>query len=293
MTQFNSLNSKSSLPSGIRQTIRRLVITVAAITAVLVLAGTILGLSGCSQDKDKVNNDKVNTKDTSLSTGSSQGTAGTRRPVLRTVKLASKTQRNRPSRRVPVEAYSNSDYGVSFRFPSRYELTTPGENQEHSAFPEDVPMNFVQPGGITLATIELPSGSETSFFSVSVNKQMTPWQCQQFAVPNSPAPANVPVGVGLISSQANGSQLTFVSEQEDVRYYHHFEPAANGNSGTCYEFALGVEESRISSTNLNRPQLFEQLESILATVELKSQPFTRMSYMPASESGSPTITKGQ
>ncbi len=63
-------------------------------------------------------------------------------------------------------------------------------------------MNFVQPGGVALAAVELPETNyantdfSSAFFNVSVHKSLTADQCTEFAVPQpktvamtEPAPA--------------------------------------------------------------------------------------------------------
>ena len=58
-------------------------------------------------------------------------------------------------------------------------------------------MNFVQPGGVALAAVELPETSFTNtdfssaFFNVSINKTLTADQCSEFAVPQ-PKPVATP-----------------------------------------------------------------------------------------------------
>ena len=55
--------------------------------------------------------------------------------------------------------------------------------------PAPVPMNFVQPGGVALAAVELPETGflntdfSSAFFNVSVHKTLTADQCNEFAVP--------------------------------------------------------------------------------------------------------------
>src|SRR5437879_8877623 len=52
-------------------------------------------------------------------------------------------------------------------------------------------MNFVQPGGVALAAVELPETGfintdfSSAFFNVSVHKTITADQCGEFAVPQS------------------------------------------------------------------------------------------------------------
>lgn len=272
MAQFNSSNVKAtSFGEGMLQVTRKLATSVLAITTVLVFAGVIFGLTGCSKEKTKVS--AVN----SDPERNNQPTASSTLPQVRTSQTAS-ARRKRAVKRASTLTYTSSTYGVSFRFPGQYELTTPGDGHK-SALAEEVPSNFVRPGGRPVATIEMPSDSITSFFSVSANKSLTPQECGQFSIPapselatNSPVDEND----GSIPSKTNIHGVEFAtvenaSEQEDVKYYHHFEPGTDGIGGTCYEFAMGVEQSRVSSKNLDYPVLFDKLERVMATVKIKSE----------------------
>jgi hypothetical protein len=271
MANFNSSRSTTtSLTWGLLQVARTTIRSVAVITGVLVLAGVVLGLSGCSRQKSEDHNVK-----TSQSTQPAAISIPIRKHSLAPV-MAKK--RRVTTKRPATIAYVSIPYGVSFRFPGQYELTTPGNDGE-SSLAEQVPNNFVQPGGVTVATIEMPSGTAISFFNVSANKKLTEQQCRQFATPavwdfagNLPVDSSdgsIPLPVSLHGVKF--TKLENASEQEDVKYYHHFEPAANGVGGTCYEFALGVEQSRVSSQTLDYSAIFDKLESVMATVEIKSE----------------------
>lgn len=275
MAQSNSFNSKAtSLGSGILQVARMTATSVIAITAVLVLAGIALGLTGCSKEKSNkssVSSSQPNAgQEVSKPQTESSTQPATSQPVAK--------KRTSTPKRASTLTYSSNTYGVSFRFPSQYELSTPGNADVKSTLSEDVPKNFAQPGGVTVATIELPSGSATSFFNVSANKGVTSEQCEQFSIPSpSDLAGNSPVDENdeSIPSKTNihGVEFTKVenaTEQEDVKYYHHFEPGSGGMDGTCYEFALGVEQSRVSSKTLDYQELFNKLERVMATVKIKS-----------------------
>src|SRR5215472_3497274 len=284
---MKSFNSNATLRGGVLQILRKMATSVLAITAVLVLVGTVIGMSGCSGKKSS--------KDPSVSSSrqDSSQTQAAATPALTTVEKPAVTARKKTVRRARTVAYSSGTYGVSFRFPGEYTLTTPGGDDSKSTLAEGVPTNFVQPGGLTLATIELPSGSSTSFFSVSAHKGLTSQQCQQFGVPDpSDVAGNSPVDSndGSIPSKANIYGVEFAkvenaTEQEDVKYYHHFEPGHDVNSGTCYEFAMGVEESRVSSRTLDYSELFDKLDRIMATVKIKSEPPAVTATVPTHESG--------
>lgn len=270
MAQLNSSNSKTtSFSAGMAQVMGTMAKSVIAITAVLVLAGIVFGLTGCSKEKGK--DPAVN------SVQNHSGPAVSMLPSAGSIE-PTPIKKRRTTKRPATLTYISSTYGVSFRFPGQYELTTPGDGAK-SELPEEVPSNFVQAGGVPVATIELPGGSATSFFSVSANKSLTSLECEQFATPApSELPNNSPVDEsdGSIPARTtlHGMEFTKVenaSEQEDVKYYHHFEPGTGGIGGTCFEFAMGVEQSRVSSKNLDYPALFDNLERVMATVTIKPE----------------------
>jgi hypothetical protein len=107
--------------------------------------------------------------------------------------------------------YSDKNYGVSFEYPRRYAIDT-GDAAGDVVMSNPVPMNFVQPGGIALAAVELPETGfantefSSAFFGVSVNKTLTADQCNQFAVP-APKVA-VAAAPGDSSAQAPSSATT-------------------------------------------------------------------------------------
>src|SRR5271169_303853 len=84
--------------------------------------------------------------------------------------------------------YNDKTYGVTFEYPRRYAIET-GTAASDLLMSSPVPMNFVQPGGVALAAVELPETSFTNtdfssaFFNVSVHKNLTADQCTEFAVP--------------------------------------------------------------------------------------------------------------
>jgi len=92
--------------------------------------------------------------------------------------------------------YADKTYGVTFEYPRRYAIETGNAAQELLAS-NPLPMNFVQPGGVALAAVELPETGyantdfSSAFFNVSVNKAVSADQCGEFSVPQ---PKSMPVG---------------------------------------------------------------------------------------------------
>jgi len=84
--------------------------------------------------------------------------------------------------------YTDKTYGVTFEYPRRYAIET-GNAATDLLESSPIPMNFVQPGGVALAAVELPETSfantdySFAFFNVSVHKNLTPDLCNEFAVP--------------------------------------------------------------------------------------------------------------
>jgi hypothetical protein len=84
--------------------------------------------------------------------------------------------------------YADKTYGVTFEYPRRYAIET-GNAAWDLLTSSPVSMNFIVPGGVALAAVELPETGfantdfSSAFFDVSVNKGLTADQCNQFAVP--------------------------------------------------------------------------------------------------------------
>lgn len=182
-------------------------------------------------------------------------------------------------KRAPIVTYKNNAHGVSFRYPWQYGLKTGDNAYLDWGNLGPVPMNFVQPGGMTLAAVEVPTGYfpesnlTSAFFNVSVNNKMTEEECGQFALPThleddngEVTPTKVKIG------DLDFDQLEVYGEadnsQADAKYYHTFQ------NGACYEFALGMGTESIQEDEgvkqVNPDRVFQRLEKILATVQIKS-----------------------
>lgn len=187
------------------------------------------------------------------------------------------------TRRAATLSYVNREYGLSFSFPRNYRLNTQFKSGAEIA----AQVNFVQPGGISLAAIELPGNlyPGTDFKSgtvnVSVNPGMTSEACAQFAVPEpgtgtETAAKTDQVKLGAIEFHEVQTSDRAMMKEADAKYYHVF-----GN-GACYEFALGVGTDSGHNveeiTPVDRKEVFGRLERILTTVKLRPAvvPETRM-----------------
>jgi hypothetical protein len=193
-------------------------------------------------------------------------------------------------KRPPIATYTNSDYGISFDYPSKYSMVS-GARVERGESTVPVPLNFVQPDGLVLTSVEIPQGffPDTDFLAgflnVSVNKSMTEEECSQFAMPrDDQGDSNAPIAkvkVGDHEFEQTEMSGDLETATADARYYHLFE------NGACYEFALGLgttpDESQEDLRPVNKDRVFGKLEQILATVKIKSD-------VPEVAAGTPATT---
>jgi hypothetical protein len=197
-------------------------------------------------------------------------------PITQTatpMQTASSEPVKKPVRKHPVKAaYTNKTYGVSLQYPWQYAILT----GERAKLDSDVPvgMNFVQPGGVTLATVQMPNGFYPNtdlaygFFTVNVNKSIGADDCGKFASvdQNEDGP--------LAPSKVTVHNLEFLEAEQNAdqgagRYYHLYQ------NGACYEFALGVataEGDVPKVTPVDREKVMSKLEGILETVQIGSGP---------------------
>jgi hypothetical protein len=273
MNQTKSTNDKTML--GIARATRplwKIGIPATAVLSALLAIGFALALDGCSSNKD---NKKTTVSSSNLSSPVSANSGSENQvSALPDKNLVEKTEtpKKKAAVRPSTIGYTDSTYGVSFRYPRIYTLMTPEKARLTEAV-EKVPMNFIQPGGVTVATIALPGSNFTSLFKVSVHKELSSVQCEQFAEPEgSDIAGNSPVDTddNSIPSKVSlrGTDYTRVetgTEDSDVRYFHHFE------NGACYEFAMAVEESKDNTKAIDHLQLFDKLERIMASVKIKAE----------------------
>jgi len=258
---------------------KKTVAFVASSVAGSLLAIFLLQTSGCSKAGNKSavlapsNQTLLNQPAASVSSPSSSAAPTTQSATQPAPK---KIVKSRPS----TVAYNDASYGVSFRYPRKYALKTPDASQPETASPQPFDMNFVQPGGVAVASVELPKGAypgtdlASASFNVSVNKTMTADQCGQFTLLQLASSDDLSVQPAKI--KFGGQQLEEMEaisgpdgKQVDAKYFHLFE------NGTCYEFALGLSTQSDANEDgvmpVDREEVFHRLERILATVKISAE----------------------
>jgi hypothetical protein len=276
-------------------------------TSTLIFAALLIVCSltvGCSTDQPKT----VSSNQTPITQltppAATNVEMSTPTPALQ---AAAKPVHRRVVHKAPANvAYADKNFGVSFQYPRRYELKT-GDAASELVSTGSVPMDFVQPGGVTLAAVALPESTypksdlASAYFNVSVNQNLTAERCREFSIPQPLSPtssepatqpevqataqlATPPISKLLIGdlelqsteTLAEGNETGKRTREEASKYYHVFQ------NGACYEFALRVAttgtkneaatapelKTEIATQHVDRGEVFQRLEKILATVKI-------------------------
>lgn len=246
-----------------------------------VILGVLVGISACSKQSTKTV--LVGTSELAPS-ASIQGSGDTTpsNPVVTAAISTPEALATAPTKPVkklrPVNVtYRDTDFGVSFQYPRKFSLSTGAKAQPD--FDSDiVPMNFVQKGGTTVATVTLPKGLypgtdfASGFFSVNVNPTLSEEECSHFAFVDTRDADGEPIDGERVRVGSSDMDMTSdfagsATRQAEAQYYHSFE------NGACYEFVLGLGTAGYGSTEgiqpVHRDEVFARLEKILATVMIE------------------------
>ncbi len=220
---------------------------------------------------------------------------------------------NKPAPKKPVVHkkpatvnYTDKTYGVTFEYPRRYAIET-GDAASELIQTNPVPMNFVTPGGVALAAVELPETGflntdfSSAFFNVSVHKTLNADQCSEFAVPqpketvkSDTKTSSTDVAKQDAAPKSDAQSTTADAKPStdsmsnklmvgDMELRGTEAVTGEGTrqsdskyfhiyqNGACYEFALNVTTNASSEglvKHVDRDKVFNRLEQILSTVKI-------------------------
>jgi len=171
--------------------------------------------------------------------------------------------------------YTDKTYGVAFEYPRRYAIET-GNAATDLLTSSPVPMNFVQPGGVALAAVELPETGfantdfSSAFFNVSVHKGLTADQCNQFAVPQPKVVAMTETNPEL-KSELKAEAKQEVPAQSNASSETKPAPtvAATEAQGSA---STASTETAVTQTTSNQPAATESASSQSSASQPSSSP---------------------
>jgi hypothetical protein len=266
----NSSRSGTALSSWSRQQ------KLATISSFAIL-GILLIASACSKQSAKpalvsVSSPASNSASTSPMEPPTASASTTTAAVLPTA--TKKVHKKRPAN----VTYSDDNYGVSFLYPRKFVVTSGDAAQSQIAEKDAVPMNFVQPGGIAVATVTLPANSypgtdfASAFLNVNLNRSVSEQECSHFAFVDTRNADGEAVDAEKIKIGSTEMEMTSdfsanMMKQDERQYYHSYE------NGACYEYVLGLGTegfaTEVGIRHVDRDAVFAKLEKILATVKVK------------------------
>jgi hypothetical protein len=240
-----------------------------------VILGVLLGLSACSKQSAKPALVGVSgPAQSAAAPAATTTTPSTTTNALATPVAPKKVHKKRPT----VVTYSDFNSGVSFVYPRKYALATGDKAQPQFADIGTTPMNFVQPGGVAVATVALPAASypgtdfTSAFFNVNVNRSLSEQECSHFAFVDTGNADGEPVDAEKVKVGSKDMEMTSdfsanAVKQAEAQYYHSYE------NGACYEFVLGLGTAGYGTADgvepVDRVEVFKKLEKILASVKIQ------------------------
>jgi hypothetical protein len=245
-----------------------------AMLAGFVILGILLGLSACSKQRAKPALGGVSEPAQTAVAPAATSTPTTATTASTTSVAPKKMHKKRPT----VVTYSDVNSGVSFVYPRKYQLATGDKAQSQFADLGAAPMNFVQPGGVAVATVALPAalypGTDftSAFFNVNVNRSLSELECSHFAFVDTRNADGEPVDAGKVKVGSKDMEMTSdfsanAVKQAEAQYYHSYE------NGACYEFVLGLGTAGYGTADgvepVDHAEVFKRLEKILASVKIQ------------------------
>jgi hypothetical protein len=261
-----------------------------AMVAGFALLGLLLFVGACSKQSSRpaqslsLNQGPTTPQTTSVTSTQPAGAPAT--PAT----AAKKVHKKRPA----TVTYSDPNSGVSFHYPRKFELATGDKAEAQFAEMGPAPMNFVQPGGVAIATVNMPENSypgtdfTTGFFNVNVNRSLSEQECSQFAFVDTRDADGEPleadkVKIGSMDLEKTSEFSADAMKQAEAQYFHQYE------NGACYEFVLGVGTAGYGTKDdikpVDRDQVFSRLEKILETVKIQTVEQPKVAATQTVESG--------
>lgn len=240
------------------------------------ILGVLLAISACSKQSPKPALVGVSNSAPASATPASTATLAATAPATTAATLPTPTKKKTTKKRPANVQYSDPNSGVSFLYPRKFDLSS-GDNAQPQFAGVDVPMNFVQPGGVTVATVALPDSSypgtdfASAFFNVSVNRSLSEQECSHFAFVDTSNADGEPVDaekvkVGSTDMEKTSDFSANAIKQNETQYYHNYV------NGACYEYTLGLGTEGFATNPgikpVDRDEVFAKLEKILATVKV-------------------------
>jgi len=172
--------------------------------------------------------------------------------------------------------FDDEVYGVSFDFPKNYDLREGDlpDMDRGLGYLGKIPMEFSTPGGVRLATIEVPRGAHpgtdfvNAFLTVSVLPNVTEAQCAEFASAESDGTPWLARRIDGIEFHGRKETAAASMHQYSGTYLHGYAEES------CYEIGYGIATAGYGAMDgikkVNNQATLQKLERILDNININA-----------------------
>ncbi len=172
--------------------------------------------------------------------------------------------------------FDDEVYGVSFDFPKNYDLREGDlpDMDRGLGYLGKIPMEFSTPGGVRLATIEVPRGAHpgtdfvNAFLTVSVLPNVTEAQCAEFASAESDGTPWLARRIDGIEFHGRKETAAASMHQYSGTYLHGYAEES------CYEIGYGIATAGYGAMDgikkVNNQAALQKLERILDNININA-----------------------
>ena len=242
----------------------------------LYLAAIMIATAGCSRRPAASTEDASSAKANSAAAKvSALGTAEIH-PASHVLSGRQLTIEKREQRHETSRHFDDDVYGVSFDFPKNYDLRE-GELPDMDrglGYLGKIPMEFSSPGGVRLATVEVPRGAHpgtdfvNAFFTVSVFPNVTAVQCADFSSTENDGTPWLTRKIDGIEFHGRKESSAASMHQYSGTYWHGYAEES------CYEIGYGIATAGYGAMDgvkkVNNQAVLQKLERILDSLSINA-----------------------
>jgi hypothetical protein len=242
----------------------------------LYLAAIMIATAGCSRRAPVQSSDakfpKANASaDKVAALGSPQIQPAAHLLSGRRLTIEKREQKHETSRQ-----FNDDVYGVSFDFPKNYDLHEGDlpDMDRGLGYLGKIPMEFSSPGGVRLATIEVPRGAHpgtdfvNAFLTVSVFPNVTKAQCDEFQTSDGDGTPFLTRKIDGIEFHGRRESAAASMHQYSGTYWHGY------SEESCYEIGYGIATAGYGSMDglkkVNNEAVLRKLERILDSLNINA-----------------------
>jgi hypothetical protein len=184
------------------------------------------------------------------------------------------TIEKRAQRQETLHHFDDDVYGVSFDFPKSYDLREGDlpDMDRGLGYLGKIPMEFSAPGGVRLATVEVPRSAHAgtdfanAFFTVSVLPNVTAAQCAEFGSVEGDGAPWLSRKIDGVEFRGRKESAAASMHQYSGTYWHGYAEES------CYEIGYGIATAGYGAMDgvkkVNNQAVLQKLEKILDSLTI-------------------------